>query len=348
MRKLPFHLLLVIIFLARSAFSNSELQDISFLRQARKTLKSKPLSYQCLGKLEEAYHIYMRRQEVLIPIERTLKKRKYLELQMNRKIQGLIDQGVGKGKVLKDFAIFSSQREQTLTDLYKKVEDIYEEAQSSDSEKSWEEANNKVKALEVSKKESELYELRKAIGFDSLLAGHKIEEAMDGNQLVITTEGKEYRYYTYLDVGKDNAITARTVIKPNSFKTIQDWSATELQKTGFKSTFTSRLDQNQKPLVSVKTDYILSLVTAYAFLGIRDAPQNVLHFEKVSNILKDSKSFSKFYFDMNNSLEGIDIFGPKDCAEYIKNNNTRVSGHSVIKSYEIQHDFNKESHSQNK
>jgi len=348
MRKLQLALFFIFIFSVEPAFSNSEIQDISFLHQARKTLKTKSLSYQCLGKLEEAYHIYMRRREVLVPMEKTLKKRKDLELQMNRKIQGLIDQDLGKGKVLKDFAIFSNQRDQTLTKLYKQVEDIYAEVEKSESEKSWDEADKKVQSLKVSEKESELDELRKAIGFDSLLAGYKIEDARDSNQLVITKEGKGFKYHIYLDVGKNNAITARTVAQPNSFETIQDWSATDLKKSGFKSTFISRLDKAQKPLASVKTDYTLSLVTAYAFLGIRDAPENVLHFEKVSNILKDSQSFSEFYFNMNNSYEGIDIFGPKDCAEYIKNNNSRVSEESVIKSYEVQHDFSKENRTQTK
>lgn len=318
----------------------NHLQDQGFLIRSREFYKSSTLDFHCLGYLEKFYHIYKRRSEIAEIFNRINASRLNKATEFNNELQSLINMNVGKGKILKQLAVFSNQRSSELQILSKKIDSIYYEAEKLDTDEAWAEAERKVFSLGVPEKKAELSEIRESLGFDSLLSGHKIEEELGGHRLLLVTVQNENTFITAFELSPDGKVELTTKMKPYSESQMVEILDVNFKESSYSSSFSSRFSNKKESFIQVKSDVIISKNTIFRYLAIDENIHDLNYLTNLENILKRVRDFEVYFFEVAEAITNSNSQNTlSSCIEVLKNKNSAISNSNFVKSYTVVHDF---------
>jgi|GEM_PF-6013174 len=333
--------LICLIFLYSHQGFSTDATYVSFLNEARELFKNKPQGFQCLGRLENSFHLFKRREEVspiLFDIQKNALSR---AKETQESFLKTIDSNEIDSKTLKTFLIFNEQYISTLGSLIQQANLIWDEAEEKGTDSAYLEAEKKAFDLNIPQEEEKLNALRQELNLDNRLFGHKIDSDPNGLGFVLKTKKRGLSISTTISKGNNEEMVVSSVPSPDSYSEFLSLSSKNPNQSSCKSKFETRQDGAANiVLVNVNSTIHFNKSTIFRFLNLEDHYKNPNYLDQVINLFKVENDFESFYLSLEELSSNLSEFDSIDCSEYLmKNRKKIINTNQNNTTYEVEHKF---------
>lgn len=346
-------------------------EDRAFLSKARESFKGQLEDYQCLSNMEKLYHIYTRKNDslqLMSEIDLDIKRQK---AKSKRFVADTFTRNPMFANALREYSQEAIAFDQSITPLYAKANQIWDQVEDSKDNEEWTKAEAEVFALGIPERENDfMHTIEEQKIFPTLK--HALEQAsktLNQNDFKIeridAREGETWQEVAvrmWVKLPQDRA--KEIVLKINlpvaaqlnmeaeimyDFVPLSVGSSTQKNKSGFTSNYSFGGSANYFT-ASTEFDYHangifqalnLPKVAKMRFEQPYDFPENSVEVA-LGNFqlsLEKAKNFEEFYRD---SFEILDEFAANSfgyCADKLVNNEHTVqfSNRSAPAEYRVNH-----------
>lgn len=146
--------IILIVFISAPILAS---EDKAFMGQSRESFKQYALGYQCLGNLEQLYHIYTRKDDTTKLIEAYKTNYQNKQKETNQYFQTLFESNPVFKQSLQEYSLAATEFNETIMPLYKKADELYEKMNHASSQEESEKLEDQLFALDIGGLETDFY-----------------------------------------------------------------------------------------------------------------------------------------------------------------------------------------------